>query len=119
MRRLAQSIWEMVCRCIPSRPAATRFRRPVRPTLRLEVLEERAVMATASGVLTGIAFIDVNNNGILNQNEPRLPGIPVHLSGDVPNSDETINATVRTKGNGKYTFENVPAGTYTLSAGPG
>lgn len=94
--------------------ASNRARAGRRPGL--EVLEERCTPATASGTITGTAFIDGNANGVFNAGERRLPGAPIILSGTtITGTDVRIRAV--TDAAGKYKFQNVLPGTYTVTPG--
>ena len=55
-------------------------------------------------------FHDRNANGIVDEGEEGLSNVAVYLSG-------SANDTVDTDENGLYSFENVSAGTYSVSAG--
>src|SRR5205085_2341325 len=53
---------------------------------------------------------DTNTNGVQNSGEPGINGVTVQLL----NAGGTVIATTVTTGDGNYTFENLPAGTYTV-----
>ncbi len=98
-----------------------------------EVLESRALpTGTASGEIAGVAFIDVNDNGVRDQidanrngtietNETTLElvarGITVRLTGKTTQQVD-VTATSTTKVDGTYVFLNVLPGTYHVSAEP-
>src|ERR1051325_2771101 len=84
--------------------------------LGFEILEQREVPATASGTVTGTAFLDVAGSGILTAADTSLPGIPVTLTGST-SQNAPVNATAVTDLNGKFTIDNVLPGTYQLQAG--
>ncbi|MEK7264040.1 MAG: SdrD B-like domain-containing protein, partial [Bacteroidota bacterium] len=60
--------------------------------------------------ISGMKFHDRNANGIVDEGEEGLSNVAVYLSG-------SANDTVDTDENGLYSFENVSAGTYSVSAG--
>lgn len=60
----------------------------------------------------GMAFNDLNGNGVLDAGEPPLVGWPVSLTG-------TMSATTVTGSNGSYAFVKLPVGSYTACAGAG
>lgn len=61
----------------------------------------------AAGV-AGSVYVDVNANGRRDSGEPGIPGVTVALGGPV-------SRTAVTDANGRYRFNNLPAGTYTLT----
>jgi cyclophilin family peptidyl-prolyl cis-trans isomerase len=84
---------------------------------RLEVLEDRSVpSAVAPGALSGLAFIDHNGNGVFDSGEVALPGLSVTLTGTT-SAGQSVNASAVTDAGGVYVFQNVRAGTYSLSSG--
>src|SRR5471030_2900943 len=90
----------------PSRKA----RRSVR--LAVEVLEDRAVpTANASGVVSGLVYVDTNGNGIHDAKEAILPGAPVTLTG-VTTQNVAVSVTAKTDFTGSFTFLNVLPGNY-------
>lgn len=58
-----------------------------------------------SGTLTGIVFLDLDENGIHGVSESGIPDVPIHLA----TGDSTL-----TDGNGRFTF-TVPAGVYKVT----
>ena len=60
------------------------------------------------GSICGIKFNDLNGDGIKQDNEPVIPNWTINLNG-------TINLTVQTDSRGKFCFENLSLGRYTLS----
>jgi cyclophilin family peptidyl-prolyl cis-trans isomerase len=113
MRRLASKIWQLVWNKDTTKHAA-RPGRPTRRRLELEALESRYVLngtfEPATAVLSGLAFVDTNNNGARDAGEIALAGIDISLSGPA-------RASTRTDTNGAFTFFNLPAGTYQLERG--
>ncbi len=95
---------------------ANRFAR-----LGFERLEDRTTPATASGIITGTAFVDSNANGIFDNGEFRLPGVSVQLTGTVnfvsPGDSANVDVSTTTDANGNYTFNNVLPGTYSVHIG--
>ncbi|MBY4897841.1 SdrD B-like domain-containing protein [Cupriavidus sp. AU9028] len=65
-----------------------------------------------AGGLAGSVYVDVNANGRRDSGEPGIAGVTVALSGPV-------NRTAVTDGEGRYRFNDLPAGTYTLAEQPG
>jgi cyclophilin family peptidyl-prolyl cis-trans isomerase len=87
--------------------------------LELETLEDRSLpSATASGVISGLAFIDSDANGVFNSTEITLPGMSITLTGTT-NQGNAVNVTASTDASGAYSFNNVLPGTYQLSAPAG
>ena len=66
---------------------------------------------TGTGSIGDTVYRDNNNNNIQDAGDVGIPGVPVTLT--FPNG-ATENAT--TDANGIYTFSNLPAGNYTVSA---
>src|SRR5262249_58845115 len=88
-----------------------------RSRLELEALETRGVPATASGVVSGVAFLDGNANGIHDSAEANVPGILLTLTGTT-DQGTPINVNATTDANGAYIFNNVLPGNYQLGATP-
>jgi hypothetical protein len=61
------------------------------------------------GSLSGFAYYDANNNGQVDINERAISGVLVKLTGG------TVSKSALTDTDGRYTFDNLPAGTYTIS----
>src|SRR6516164_8446506 len=112
MRRLAQQIWNLVRRS-KKKPSTQPIRR--RCHLEVETLEHRLVPATAGftntapAVLTGLVYVDANNNNIKDPSELVVPGATVTLKGG-----SGVNVSTTTDANGKFTFFQVSPGTYSL-----
>jgi LPXTG-motif cell wall-anchored protein len=76
----------------------------------------RAVTVAASSI-GDYVWNDVNGNGIQDAGEPAVPGFPVSLSGtDVDGN--VITRTTTTDGSGKYLFDGLPSGEYTVTFEP-
>ncbi len=118
MRRLASRIgYFLRQRETTERGGRSKTRPPRR--LELEFLEDRCVPSgNASGMLTGIAFVDSIGSGIFNSVEVTLPGIDLTLTGKT-SQGSPVSATATTNANGSFTFDNVLPGTYALSSSGG
>ncbi len=87
--------------------------RKVRRSARLafELLEDRAVPTAGAGSITGLVYLNSQDNGVhgatisLNGTPTVGPAIPVNL-------------TAVTDDNGAFAFTGLPAGNYQLTAGP-
>ncbi len=63
---------------------------------------------------TGVVYVDVNDNGILDPGEPGIPGVTVTLTGgDV--FGQTITRTTLTDGDGAYQFAGLAPGLYSIT----
>ena len=67
-----------------------------------------AVLASP-GSLTGTVYRDANNNGVINSGEQPIAGVKVTVTGG------STTQSVVTDMYGVYTFDNLPAGTYTIT----
>jgi cyclophilin family peptidyl-prolyl cis-trans isomerase len=111
MRWRAGSFWKDFGNYV-RRPKAVKSRR-----LEFEILEDRTVpSANASGVVSGVVFLDANANGTFDTGDPTLPGVNVSLSGST-SQGTPISVSTATDVNGSFSI-NVLPGTYQLSAGP-
>jgi SdrD B-like domain/Carboxypeptidase regulatory-like domain len=64
--------------------------------------------------IAGTVYVDVNDNGVQDAGEPGLPGVTVRLNGTDPNG--AITELVATTGpGGTYLFDNLLAGSYTVT----
>ncbi|MEJ5345452.1 MAG: SdrD B-like domain-containing protein [Chloroflexus sp.] len=62
------------------------------------------------GSISGLAFFDVNADGLANSGEPRLRNVTVELV----NTSNAVVATTTTAANGTYTFNNILPADYTV-----
>src|SRR5687767_4848447 len=86
-----------------------------RAFLRLECLEDRSLMAAnASGLVQGVAFVDGNGNGVQDNGERPVSGLPVTLTGTTVGAT-AVSAQVTTDDGGAFRFLSVTPGTYSLS----
>jgi len=69
------------------------------------------VVASATGSLSGQVFLDFNNNGGVNGPDSGISGVTLTLSGGTLASP----ITVPTDSVGNFAFDNLAAGTYTLT----
>jgi hypothetical protein len=104
-------------RPLDPRQARRKARLPDHARLELQPLEDRCLLANASGVVAGLAFIDHNGNGSYDAQEVRLPGVNVTLSGR-SNQGTPVLVTTGTDAGGAYRFLNVQPGVYSVSAAP-
>ena len=64
--------------------------------------------------ISGIVWVDANNNGLPDANEATIPGVVVSLEGkDL--LGRTVESTTITDSLGRYSFVNLPGGTYTVA----
>ena len=64
--------------------------------------------------LSGLVYVDANNNGIVDAGESRLAGITITLTGTA-NNGSAVNQTATTNSNGIYQFNNLFSGNYTIT----
>lgn len=69
---------------------------------------------TSTGIaeIHGMAFTDVNGNGVFDSGDTPLAGWPIQLSG-------TVSAVTSTAADGSYSFVSLPVGSYTVCASAG
>ena len=66
------------------------------------------------GAIAGRVYNDANNNGVIDSNEPGIATVDVVLTG-TNDIGETVTVTVPTDSEGRYRFENLRPGTYTVT----
>lgn len=67
-----------------------------------------------TGTLSGTVYSDLNNTGVLQQNDPGIGGVSIELTGTTA-TGQTVDQTVQTASNGTYSFSNLVPGTYALT----
>ena len=73
---------------------------------------ELSVGARAVGFFSGKAFEDMNNNGVMDEDEPGVAGVTVHLEGQRTGTERSIT----TDESGIYYFDFLPDDRYTVTA---
>ena len=68
---------------------------------------ERTIVVSSNSI-SGFVYADVNNNGMKDAVELPLPNVPITLNGPV-------SRTIVTAADGSYRFDDLPAGTYTVT----
>jgi cyclophilin family peptidyl-prolyl cis-trans isomerase len=92
--------------------------------LQFELLEDRLTPSTsgfaspALSVVSGMVFVDNNNNGVRDPGELVAPGARVTLSGTTL-LGAPVNVSATTDANGQFVFFQVQPGSYGLSPGSG
>lgn len=71
-----------------------------------------SVGARPVGSFSGMAFEDMNNDGVMDDGEPGVEGVTVHLSGSRTGTVRSIT----TDATGVYHFQRLPDDLYTVSA---
>ncbi|MBQ7849346.1 MAG: carboxypeptidase regulatory-like domain-containing protein, partial [Clostridia bacterium] len=71
-----------------------------------------AIGAQILGSLSGKAFEDMNNNGLMDEGEPGAEGVVIHLEG----SRTGVKRDLTTDATGEYCFDRLPDDLYTISA---
>ena len=71
------------------------------------------LLANASS-LSGFAYADANNNGVLDAGELAITGVAVVLSGR-DSKGKSVNLAAVTDVDGQYLFDNLPAGKYAIT----
>jgi protocatechuate 3,4-dioxygenase beta subunit len=66
--------------------------------------------------ISGRAFTDLNYNGVLDAEEPGLPGVTIFLDANGNFQLDAGEVSSTTDSNGNYSFTNLPAGTYRVRA---
>ena len=64
-----------------------------------------------TATLGDLVWEDLNGNGIFDTNEPGLAGVQLNLTGTT-GAGTSVNRSVTTDGNGKYSFTNIVPGLY-------
>ncbi len=65
--------------------------------------------------LSGVVYLDSNNNGVRDAGEPGLPGVVVSLPASVTNALGVAALTATTDNDGNYVFQDLLAGIYTVT----
>lgn len=73
---------------------------------------EAFAAARPVGSFHGMAYEDVNNNGVLDADEPGVAGVTIHLEGKKNGTKRSIT----TDETGLYDFERLPSDTYIVTA---
>ncbi len=71
-----------------------------------------AIGARPVGSLSGKAFEDMNNNGVMDDGEPGVEGVVVHLVGERTGTTRDLT----TDASGEYRFDLLPDDKYTITA---
>ncbi|MGD1044155.1 MAG: SdrD B-like domain-containing protein [Bacteroidota bacterium] len=77
------------------------------------VIEGTTAPAISSGSICGIKFNDLNGDGLQNNGELGIPNFTINLTNNLLAG--SVNLTTTTDANGNYCFNNLQAGTYTVS----
>ncbi|WP_416233540.1 putative Ig domain-containing protein [Cronbergia sp. UHCC 0137] len=72
-----------------------------------------AVTINPTAQLSGMTYLDADNDGVIDTGETLLAGITITLTG-TDNNGTTVNRTTTTATNGTYQFTNLFSGNYTL-----
>jgi len=67
-----------------------------------------------AGAIAGRVYNDGNNNGVIDGGEGGFPNVQVVLTG-TNDLGETVNVTITTDGDGRYRFDDLRPGTYTVT----
>jgi cyclophilin family peptidyl-prolyl cis-trans isomerase len=114
MRRPPRKLGNLIRRWASPRRAAASTRQPSYRRLELEALEDRSLLSLST--VSGVAYIDLNGNGVRDANEAILPGVQVTLTG-TPATGNAVNVSAITDANGSFSFQRVQPGTYQLQVG--
>lgn len=99
-------------RIYPYAPNGGRAMTPSFATHRNVIIEGRTSPVVTAGSICGMKFNDLNGNGSKDNGEPGLSGWTINLSMGA------VQMTATTDENGEYCFNNLAAGTYTVSETP-
>ncbi len=77
----------------------------------LEAMESRQLLTAGTGILSGTAFVDVNNNGQFGAGDTPLANVTVQLYKGTSTSGTPVQTTT-TNAKGYYEFDNLAAGNY-------
>ena len=72
------------------------------------------VVAVPKASLSGIVFVDFNNDGLIDIGETVIAGVPINLTG-VDNRGQAVNLTIATDSDGAFIFLGLRPGTYALN----
>jgi uncharacterized protein (TIGR03118 family) len=75
-------------------------------------------LGTAPGVISGLVYLNPNDSGVFQTGDTLVPGATVNLAGKTTQGT-AVNSTTTTDANGSFTFFQVQAGTYSLTANTG
>ncbi len=67
----------------------------------------------ADNLISGVIWLDENEDGIMDEDEPLIRNYPVSLY-----QDDRLIDTVKTNADGSYSFENLKAGDYVIEVQP-
>lgn len=70
------------------------------------------LLPTAS--LSGLVYLDADNDGVVDAGESRLAGVTITLTGTAIGGN-AVNLTTTTASDGRYQFNNLFSGTYTIT----
>jgi len=114
MNRLASKISRFL-RATERSDRRNRSKLSLRKRLEFEVLEDRCLpTATASGVISGVAYVDSFGSGSFNSLDATIPGLNLTLTGTT-SKGTPVHTTITTTGNGAFSIGNVLPGTYGIS----
>jgi len=89
-----------------------------RKKLHFERLEQRRLLAADLGAISGAVFSDIDGNGLYDSAvDSGIPGIQISLTG-TDDLGPVTRAPLTSDANGGYRFDNLRAGTYTLTQLP-
>ena len=75
---------------------------------------DQATVTLFSNRLAGTVFVDLNNNGILNSNDPLISGVILTLTG-TDNLGNLVFTTTTTDAAGQYAFTGLRPGNYVIT----